>query len=174
MIAPWPVAEEARDFTVEMKNVDIIKDAVRAIRTVRTDMNVPPSKKAAVYVVSDKEDIRKVFEDSTSFFGTLCYASDVNVQADKTGIDDDAVSAVIHNAVIYIPFAELVDVEKELERLNKEKTRLEGEIKRGEGMLSNPNFVNKAPEAKVNAEKEKLAKYKETYAQVCERIDSLK
>ncbi|MCR5631937.1 MAG: valine--tRNA ligase [Eubacterium sp.] len=174
MIAPWPVAEEARDFKVEAENVDIIKDAVRAIRTVRTDMNVPPSKKAAVYVVSDKEDIRKVFEDSSSFFGTLGYASEVHVQADKTGIQEDAVSAVIHNAVIYIPFAELVDIDKELERLGKEKTRLEGEIKRGEGMLSNPNFVNKAPEAKVNAEKEKLAKYKETYAQVCERIEALK
>jgi valyl-tRNA synthetase len=173
MISPWPVAEEARDFKVEAENVDIIKDAVRAIRTVRTDMNVPPSKKAAVYVVSDKEEVRKIFEDSRVFFGTLGYASEVMVQSDKTGIDDDAVSAVIHNAVIYIPFAELVDVEKELERLNKEKTRLEGEIKRGEGMLSNPNFVNKAPEAKVNAEKEKLAKYKETYAQVCERIESL-
>ena len=174
MIAPWPVAEEARDFALEAKNVDIIKDAVRAIRTVRTDMNVPPSRKAAVYVVSDKEDIRKVFEDSSSFFGTLGYASEVKVQADKTGIEDDAVSAVIHNAVIYIPFAELVDVEKELERLNKEKARLEGEIKRGEGMLSNPNFVEKAPEAKVNAEKEKLAKYKETYEQVLERIGALK
>ena len=174
MIAPWPVAEESRDFAIEAKNVDIIKDAVRAIRTVRTDMNVPPSRKAAVYVVSDKEDIRKVFEDSSSFFGTLGYASEVKVQADKTGIEDDAVSAVIHNAVIYIPFAELVDVEKELERLNKEKARLEGEIKRGEGMLSNPNFVEKAPEAKVNAEKEKLAKYKETYEQVLERIGALK
>ena len=174
MIAPWPVAEESRDFALEAKNVDIIKDAVRAIRTVRTDMNVPPSRKAAVYVVSDKEDIRKVFEDSSSFFGTLGYASEVKVQADKTGIADDAVSAVIHNAVIYIPFAELVDVEKELERLNKEKARLEGEIKRGEGMLSNPNFVEKAPEAKVNAEKEKLAKYKETYEQVLERIGALK
>jgi valyl-tRNA synthetase len=174
MIAPWPVADEARDFETEAKNVDIIKDAVRGIRTVRTDMNVPPSRKAAVYVVSDKEDIRKVFDDSSAFFGTLGYASEVKVQADKTGIADDAVSAVIHNAVIYIPFADLVDVDKELERLNKEKERLEGEIKRGEGMLSNPNFVNKAPEAKVNAEKEKLAKYKETYAQVLERIDSLK
>ena len=174
MISAWPVAEDSRNFTADAESVDIIKDAVRAIRTVRTDMNVPPSKKASVYVVSDKEDVRQVFENSISFFGTLCYASDVHVQSDKSGVDDDAVSAVIHNAVIYIPFAELVDVAKELERLGKEKTRLEGEIKRGEGMLSNPNFVNKAPEAKVNAEKEKLAKYKETYAQVCERIEALK
>ena len=174
MIDAWPVYEDERNFEKEAENVDIIKNAVRAIRTVRTDMNVPPSRKAAVYVVSDKEEIRKVFEESSSFFAALGYASDVKVQADKTGIQDDAVSAVIHNAVIYIPFAELVDIEKELERLNKEKARLEGEIKRGEGMLGNPNFVNKAPEEKVNAEKEKLAKYKETYEQVCERIGNLK
>ena len=173
MISAWPVAEDVRDFEVEANNVDIIKDAVRAIRTVRTDMNVPPSRKAALFVVSDKEDIRKVFEDSKVFFGTLGYASEVTVQADKTGIADDAVSAVIHNAVIYIPFADLVDVEKELERLGKEKKRLEGEIKRGEGMLGNPKFVEKAPEEKVNEEKNKLAKYKETYAQVCERIAAL-
>ena len=173
MVADWPVADDSRNFEIEANNVDIIKNAVRAIRTVRTDMNVPPSRKAALYVVSDKEEIRKIFEDSKVFFGTLGYASDVTVQADKTGIADDAVSAVIHNAVIYIPFAELVDIDKELERLNKEKARLEGEIKRGEGMLSNPNFVNKAPEAKVNAEKEKLEKYKETYDQVCERIGAL-
>ena len=173
MISAWPVAEDIRDFEVEANNVDIIKDAVRAIRTVRTDMNVPPSRKAALFVVSDKEDIRKVFEDSKVFFGTLGYASEVTVQADKTGIADDAVSAVIHNAVIYIPFADLVDVEKELERLGKEKKRLEGEIKRGEGMLGNPKFVEKAPEEKVNEEKNKLAKYKETYAQVCERIAAL-
>ncbi|MCR5105646.1 MAG: valine--tRNA ligase [Eubacterium sp.] len=173
MISAWPVAEDIRDFEVEANNVDIIKDAVRAIRTVRTDMNVPPSRKAALFVVSDKEDIRKVFEDSKVFFGTLGYASEVTVQADKTGIADDAVSAVIHNAVIYIPFADLVDVEKELERLGKEKKRLEDEIKRGEGMLGNPKFVEKAPEEKVNEEKNKLAKYKETYAQVCERIAAL-
>ena len=174
VIAKWPEADAAREFTAEAANVDIIKDAVRAIRTVRTDMNVPPSRKAAVYVVSDKQEIRDVFEGSSSFFGTLGYASEVNVQADKTGIGEDAVSAVIHNAVIYIPFAELVDIDKELERLGKEKARLEAEIERGEKMLSNPGFVERAPEAKVNAERGKLAKYKETYSQVCERISALK
>ncbi|MBQ7425193.1 MAG: valine--tRNA ligase, partial [Lachnospiraceae bacterium] len=96
------------------------------------------------------------------------------VQADKTGIEDSAVSVVIHDAVIYIPFAELVDIDKELERLGKEKARLEGEIKRGEGMLSNERFISKAPAAKVEEEKAKLQKYKETYAQVLERIESLK
>jgi len=174
MISDWPVYHEDRVYEAEEKAVDVIKDAVRAIRNTRSDMNVPPSRKASVYVVSDNEGIRSIFNDSKSFFGGLGYASDVNVLADKSEAElEDAVSVVIHNAVIYIPLAELVDVDKELERLGKEKARLEGEIKRGEGMLGNPNFVNKAPEAKVNAEKEKLAKYRETYEQVLERIQQL-
>ena len=173
MISEWPKFTEEYQFTEDAEKVDIIKDGVRAIRNIRTEMNVPPSKKASVIVVSDKENIRNVFEESSSFFGALAYASDIKCQADKSGIADDAVSVVIHNAVIYIPFAELVDIAKEKERLEKEKTRLEGEIKRGEGMLSNPNFVDKAPAAKVEAEKAKLQKYKETYEQVLERINQL-
>ncbi|MBQ8949845.1 MAG: valine--tRNA ligase [Eubacterium sp.] len=173
MISEWPKFTEEYQFTEDADKVDIIKDGVRAIRNIRTEMNVPPSKKASVIVVSDKENVRNVFEESSSFFGALAYANDIKTQSDKTGIADDAVSVVIHNAVIYIPFAELVDVAKELERLNKEKARLEGEIKRGEGMLGNPNFVDKAPAAKVEAEKAKLQKYKETYEQVLERINQL-
>ena len=107
-------------------------------------------------------------------FATLGFASEVIVQTDKTGIVDDAVSAVIHDAVVYMPFAELVDIAKEIERLEKEKTRLEGELKRVNGMLANPNFVNKAPEAKLNEEKEKLAKYTSMYEQVNERLAALK
>ena len=173
MISEWPKFTDEYQFTEDADKVDIIKDGVRAIRNIRTEMNVPPSKKASVIVVSDKENIRNVFEESSSFFGALAYANDIKTQSDKTGIADDAVSVVIHNAVIYIPFAELVDVAKEKERLEKEKVRLEGEIKRGEGMLGNPNFVDKAPAAKVEAEKAKLQKYKETYEQVLERINQL-
>ena len=173
MISAWPEFTEEYQFNEEADKVDIIKEAVRAIRNIRTEMNVPPSKKAGVIIVSDKEEVRKVFEESNAFFGTLAYAGSVSTQADKTGIADDAVSVVIHNAVIYMPFAELVDVSKEIERLEKEKARLEGEIKRGEGMLGNPNFVGKAPAEKVEAEKAKLQKYKETYEQVLERIAQL-
>ncbi len=173
MISEWPEFVQEYQFTEDAEKVDIIKDGVRAIRNIRTEMNVPPSKKASVIVVSDKEEIRNVFEESSSFFGALAYANDIKCQSDKTGIADDAVSVVIHNAVIYIPFAELVDVAKEKERLEKEKARLEGEIKRGEGMLNNPNFVGKAPAEKVEAEKAKLLKYKETYEQVLERIAQL-
>ena len=174
MVSDWPVFEEAFDFKAEENEVEIIKNAVRNIRNLRADMNVPPSKKASVYVVSEKEEVRKVFEDSRVFFATLGYASEVHVQADKAGIADDAVSTVIPDAVIYMPFAELVDVEKEIARLEKEAKRLEGEIKRAKGMLSNEKFISKAPAAKVEAEKEKLEKYNSMAAQVAERLSQLK
>ena len=174
MVSEWPVFEEEFDFKAEENEVEMIKNAVRNIRNLRADMNVPPSKKASVYVVSEKEEVCRVFEDSKVFFATLGYASEVHVQADKAGIAEDAVSTVIPDAVIYMPFAELVDVEKEIARLEKEAGRLEGEIKRAKGMLSNERFVSKAPAAKVEAEKEKLEKYTAMAAQVAERLSQLK
>ena len=174
MVSEWPVFKEEFDFKAEENEVEMIKNAVRNIRNLRADMNVPPSKKASVYVVSEKEEVRRVFEDSKVFFATLGYASEVHVQADKAGIAEDAVSTVIPDAVIYMPFADLLDVEKQIARLEKEAGRLEGEIKRAKGMLSNERFVSKAPAAKVEAEKEKLEKYTAMAAQVAERLSQLK
>jgi valyl-tRNA synthetase len=174
MISTWPEYKDEWAFNEEEYAVETIKEAVRAIRNVRTSMNVPPSKKAKVYVVSENADLLKIFEHSKVFFATLGYASEVYLQADKTGIDDDAVSAVIPQAAIYMPFAELVDVAKEIERLEKEQKRLEGELKRVNGMLSNEKFVSKAPEAKINEEKEKLVKYTQMMEQVEARLAQLK
>ncbi len=173
MISEWPVYSEEFNFAKEEQAIEIIKEAVRNIRNVRAEMNVPPSKKAKVYVVSENEDIRNIFAEGKVFFATLGYASEVEIQTDKTGIADDAVSAVIPQAVIYMPFAELVDIEKEVERLTKEKEKLTKELARVNGMLANPNFVNKAPEAKLNEEKEKKAKYEQMMAQVEERLGQL-
>lgn len=170
MISEWPEFKEEWNFAEDEKAVDTIKDAVRGIRNLRAEMNVPNSKKATVYVVSEKEEIRNIFEDAKVFFATLGFASEVIVQPDKTGIAEDAVSAVIQDAVIYMPFAELVDLEKELERLKKEKKRLEGEIKRCNGMLNNPNFVGKAPASKIEEEKAKLEKYTGMLETVEERL----
>ncbi|MCM1497036.1 MAG: valine--tRNA ligase [Clostridium sp.] len=170
MISNWPEFKQEWNFAEDERAVDTIKEAVRGIRNLRAEMNVPNSKKATVYVVSEKEEVRSIFEDAKVFFATLGFASEVIVQADKTGIAEDAVSAVIHDAVVYMPFAELVDIDKEKERLAKEKKRLEGEIKRCNGMLNNPNFVGKAPEAKIAEEKEKLAKYTGMLATVEERL----
>ena len=173
MISKWPEYSEARNFASEEKAIEIIKEAVRGIRNVRTEMNVAPSKKAHVYVVSEKEDIRKTFEEGRLFFATLSYASDVSVQTDKNGIADDAVSVVIANANIYIPFAELVDIKQEIERLEKESKRLDGELARVNGMLSNERFLSKAPESKIAEEKEKLSKYTQMKQQVVERLAQL-
>ena len=136
-------------------------------------MNVPPSKKAKVFVVSEDEKIRNIFEEGKIFFATLSYASEVVVQADKAGIDDDAVSTMIPNAAIYLPFAELIDIENEIERLKKEQEKLTKELASVNGMLSNPKFVEKAPEAKLNEEKEKQAKYNQMMKQVTERLEQL-
>ncbi len=174
MISQWPEYEEQYHFASEENEVEIIKNAVRNIRNLRADMNVPPSKKASVYVVSEKPEIRDIFERSKVFFATLGYASAVYVQKDKTGIAEDAVSTVILDAVIYLPFAELVDVEKEIARLEKEEARLCGEIKRAKGMLGNEKFVSKAPAKKVEEEKAKLEKYTAMAKQVSERLAQLK
>ena len=174
MVSEWPVFREEWNYAKDEAAVDTIKAAVRGIRNIRTEMNVAPSKKATVYVVSDKETVRQIFEDSKVFFATLGYASEVHVQADKSGIAEDAVSVLIHDAALYMPFAELVDIEKEIERLKKEQGRLQGEIKRANGMLNNPKFVEKAPTAKIEEEKSKLEKYTQMLSQVEDRLEQLK
>ena len=173
MISSWPVYDEADNFAAEEKAIETIKEAVRNIRNLRADMNVAPSRKALVYVVTASEDVKNIFNNSLGFFGTLAYASEVKVQADKAGIPEDAVSTVIPDAVIYIPFAELVDIDKEIERLKKEEGRLQGEIKRCNGMLNNERFTSKAPQAKIDEEKAKLVKYTQMLEQVTERLATL-
>ncbi len=173
MISSWPEYQEEWSFETEEHAVETIKEAVRGIRNVRTSMNVPPSKKAKVYVVSENQEILDIFEHSKVFFATLGYAGEVYLQKDKNGIADDAVSAVIHQAVIYMPFAELVDIEKEVERLKKEEERLGKELARVEGMLNNEKFVSKAPAAKIEEEKAKLEKYAQMMDQVKERLSQL-
>ena len=173
MISSWPEYQEERQFETEEKAIETIKEAVRGIRNVRTSMNVAPSKKAAVYVVTEKEDVRKAFEEGKLFFASLAYASEVTVQRDRTGIADDAVSVVIPGAVLYMPFAELVDLKQEKERLEKEEKRLQGELARVNGMLKNEKFLAKAPEAKIAEEKAKLEKYTQMMQKVQERLSQL-
>ena len=174
MVSQWPVFKEEWSFEKEEHAVETMKEAVRAIRNVRTSMNVPPSKKAKVYVVSENEELLQIFEHSKVFFATLGYASEVFLQKDKTGIAEDAVSAVIPQAAIYMPFAELVDIAKEIERLEKEEERLTKELARVNGMLANEKFVSKAPAAKIEEEKAKQAKYSQMMEQVKERLAQLK
>jgi len=174
MISSWPEYNPDWEFEKDAESIELIKEAVKGIRNVRSQMNVPPSRKAKVIVVSDNERVKEIFTESKAFFAALGMASEVLVQDDKSGIGEDAVSTVIRGGTIYIPFEDLVDIDKEIERLEKEKERLEQELKRVNGMLSNPNFISKAPESKVAEERAKLEKYTDMMKQVMDRLESLK
>jgi len=170
MLSSWPVFDEKFDFSKEEKAIELIKTAVREIRNVRTQMNVAPSKKAKVFVVSENNDVISVFERGKVFFASLGHASDVIIQKNKEGVSEDAVSAVIPNGVIYMPFAELVDIKKEKERLLKEKEKLIKEVERVEKKLNNQGFVSKAPTKVIDEEKAKMEKYSNMLAQVEEQL----
>lgn len=173
MISDWPVYDGDKQFAEEEKAIEAIKEAVRGIRNIRTEMNVAPNRKAQVYVVSQNDEIRRIFEEGRLFFAALSYASDVVIQEEKEGIAQDAVSVVTAGAVLYIPFAELVDIQQEIERLEKEKKRLQQELDRVNGMLGNERFLSKAPESKIAQEKEKLEKYAQMMEQVKLRLQQL-
>ena len=136
-------------------------------------MNVAPSRKAKVYIVADDDETKETLTSLVPSYQHLISASEVQVQSDKTGIEDNAVSVVIDKATIYMPLADLVDLAKEKERLEKEKKRLEGELKRVNGMLNNEKFMSKAPEAKINEEKAKLEKYQAMMSKVEEELAAL-
>ena len=174
MVSQWPVYKEEWNYKENEMEIDAIKEAVRNIRNIRAEMNVAPSKKVHVYVVSENEEVRNIFEHSKVFFKTLGHASEVSVQTDKEGIGEDAVSVVIKDATIYMPLAELVDFAKEIERLEKEKSKLEKEVDRVVKKLANQGFVAKAPAAVIEEEKAKEEKYKAMLAQVEERLAQLK
>ena len=178
MISRWPEYTEERCFAKEENDIETIKAAVRGIRNVRSEMNVAPGRKAAVFVVSEDQEILRTFTEGRLFFASLANASDVTI-VDGAGekmpdkVDQDAVSVVIPGATLYIPFAELVDIAQEIQRLEKEKNRLEGELKRVNGMLSNEKFISKAPETKIAEEREKLEKYTRMMEQVDARLEKL-
>ena len=174
MISQWPTYREEWNYKENEMEIDAIKEAVRNIRNIRAEMNVAPSKKVHVYVVSENEEVRGIFEHSKVFFKTLGHASEVSVQTDKEGIGEDAVSVVIKDATIYMPLAELVDFAKEIERLEKEKSKLEKEVDRVVKKLANQGFVAKAPANVIEEEKAKEEKYKAMLAQVEERLAQLK
>ncbi|MBR5421557.1 MAG: valine--tRNA ligase [Lachnospiraceae bacterium] len=174
MVSAWPVYDGAKDYPAEEAAVESIKEAIRGIRNARTGMDVPPSKKAHVYVVSALAEKRASFAENADFIKSLASASELIVQEDRSGIGEDAVSVVIPDVNLYIPLGELVDIEKELERLQKEEQRLEKELARVNGMLSNEKFTSKAPAEKIAEERAKLDKYSRMMEQVKEQIANLR
>ena len=174
MLAPWPEYTEEWNFAKEEADVETIKVLVKGIRNIRSEMNVPPSRKAKYFIVSPDENLCELFASHKDIYSQLISASEIDVQADKAGIPEDAVSVVIPNAVVYIPLEELVDMAKERERLEKEKAKLAKELARSNGMLNNEKFLSKAPQAKVDEEKAKLEKYKQMMEDVENRLAQLK
>ncbi len=173
MLAQWPQYEEGRRYEAEELMMGHVKDLVKAVRKIRKDMEVPNSRKAKLYLVSADAKVRSMFEETKEAYASLACATQVNIQADKEGIGSDAVSAVIPDAVVYIPLEELVDREKELARLQKDKEKLQKELARSNGMLNNEKFLSKAPQAKIEEEKEKLAKYEKMMEEVERRLAQL-
>ena len=170
MISKWPEYKEELSFPADEKKMQLVMDAIRSIRNLRTQMNVAPSKKAKVIIVTDNKE---TFQGTEVFFEKLASASETVIQSDKSGISENAVNAVTEGAQVYIPMDELVDKDKELERLNGEKTKLEAEIKRVESKLGNASFVEKAPAKIVEEEKAKGEKYKAMLDKVLESIAKL-
>ena len=171
MISNWPKYEEKYNFKDEEQKIEKIKEIIIGIRNIRNNMNVHPSKKSKLIFVST--EYKNVIENSKAFLEKLGFANEIIVQNNKDGIDSNAISILLDGIETYIPFEELVDLEAEKQRLQEEKQKLIYEVERCEKMLSNPGFVNKAPEAKVNAEKEKLEKYKAMLENTEERLKKL-
>ncbi len=167
--AEYPHYEEADDMLAEEEKMNLIMDGIRNVRNVRAEMNVPPSKKAKIIIVPT-DDKRPAMEDGKEYFKSLASASEVEIQDNKDGIPEDAVSVVIDGVELFIPLDELVDFEKEKERLNKERDKALAEIKRVEGKLNNPGFVNKAPAKLVEEEKAKKEKFEEILHTIEERL----
>ena len=170
MRSAWPLYDPARDFPEEEQRIEWAKDVVRAVRLARVNLNVPAAKKPHIFIVSESEKVREALSLSAPFIAALASGSAVKTQADRSGIGDDAVSAVTPAGTVYLPLAELVDMDKERERLKNEEKRLEGEIRRSDGMLKNEKFLAKAPAAKVEEEKAKREKYARMLADVKERL----
>ncbi len=171
VISKWPEYTDSLVFEEDEKRMAVVMGAIRGVRNLRTQMNVPPSKRARITIVTDNTAL---FAGTEKYFEKLAGASETVVASDMTGIDENAVNTVVEGATVYIPLDDLVDREKEVERLTKEQATLISEIKRAEGKLNNAGFVDKAPEKVVNEEREKLAKYKDMLAKVEESLTKLK
>jgi len=173
MLAQWPKYQEERCFAAEEEMLSHVRELVKAVRTVRKEMDVPNSRKSRLYVVSEDSHIRQIFEQAKEAYRSFTNANEICIQADRTGIGEDAVSVVIPGATVYLPLEELVDKEKEIERLNKDKKKLEKELARSYGMLNNEKFLGRAPQSKIDEEKKKLAEYEKMMAEVEERLAQL-
>ena len=173
MISNWPTANEKFDFKQEESHIEEMKQIISQIRNIRTKMNVHPSKKSELIFVTEDAEYEKLLKASQIWIEKLGFASKIAIEKDETNIPKHAVSAIANGIKVFMPFEELVDIEEERAKLQAEKERLESEVARSTKMLSNPGFINKAPEAKVQEEKDKMQKYKDMLADTITRLEQL-
>ncbi|MCQ2516725.1 MAG: valine--tRNA ligase [Saccharofermentans sp.] len=173
MISDWPETSDIPSFPEDEKMMATLMGAIRSMRNIRAEMNVAPSRKAHIILVTASEDVKAMFSNGLPFLERLASVSSMDIQGDKAGIPSTAVAALFEGGEIYMPLEDLIDIEKELARLGKECEKLDGELARVKGKLSNENFVSKAPAAVIDAEKAKLAKYEELKKGIEERIETL-
>ncbi len=174
MISNWPEYDKKYENEKAVKDMSLLMDAIRSIRNIRAEMNVPPSKKAGIILVTEDDSKAELLKKESLFFLTLAGASEAVVMTGKEGVPSDSVSSVIDGVEIYIPLKELIDIAKEIERLEGEKSSLNAEIDRVDVKLANEGFVSRAPESIVNGEREKKIKYQGMYESVCSQLERLK
>lgn len=172
--AQWPVYSENEHFEAEEQNMQFIMEAVTKIRNIRAEMNVAPSRKARAVFIPSKDIVKEYLSDASGYFATLANITEIQVLADKSQVNEDTATAVMDGTEICLPLADLIDFEKEIERLEKEKVKLQAELDRVNGKLTNEKFMSKAPENVVAEEREKLAKYQEMMNTVSERLEQMK
>jgi valyl-tRNA synthetase len=173
MISSWPEAIEEFEDNKAIKDFEIIQDMIKAVRNVRAEYNVAPSKKIEVLIKPANKIILNLLQDNMAILDKFINPETLDFIEDISS-DTEGVSIVLDDLEMFLPLGSLVDINQEIERLGKELNKLKGEIARGEGMLNNPNFVNRAPISKVNAEKQKLENYKDQYSIIQTRLESLK
>lgn len=171
MISEWPQFKDEFNFEEEENNIEMLKNIIGEIRNVRNNMNVHPSRKSKLIFVTGKYE--NLIRQSEQFLLKLGFGEEILVQPNKENIPSNAISIMGQDLELYIPFEDLVDLAAEKERLEGEKAKLESEVARAKKMLSNPGFVAKAPESKINEEKEKLAKYEEMLKNTVERLENM-
>ncbi|CCQ98560.1 valyl-tRNA synthetase [[Clostridium] ultunense Esp] len=174
IISQWPISNEEMENVEAEKSMAFIMEAIKGIRNARQEMNIAPSKKATLIFITRDEEIKDIINYGKRYFINLASGEDIQIQEDKSNLGEDNISVVLDRCEVFIPLKNLIDFEKEIERLEKEKEKLAGELKRVRGKLSNEGFIQKAPEQVVEKEKAKEKKYQDMMNKVLERLESLK
>lgn len=174
ILSSWPVNKSELNFSESEEAIEFIKSGIKAIRNARAEMNIVPSRKSKQIFVTMDERVKSILTNGQRYFLNLASADGIELKETKEGIGEDNISVVLDRCEVFLPLKDLIDFEKEIERLGKDKEKLQGEIKRVVGKLSNENFVKKAPEKVVEEEREKQKKYEEMLEKVIERLDSIK